>query len=74
MIVNAGATVRALNRTMNWSLPTDGPKTLNGVLLERLETMPTAGTALQLGSLQIEILQMGENTIRTVRVRDAAPR
>jgi Mg2+/Co2+ transporter CorB len=74
VIVNAGATVRALNRTMNWSLPTDGPKTLNGVLLERLETMPTAGTALQLGSLQIEILQMGENTIRTVRVRDAAPR
>jgi Mg2+/Co2+ transporter CorB len=44
------------------------------VLLERLETMPTAGTALQLGSLQIEILQMGENTIRTVRVRDAARR
>jgi hypothetical protein len=36
--------------------------------------MPTAGTALQLGSLQIEILQMGENTIRTVRVRDAARR
>jgi len=74
VIVNASATVRALNRTMNWSLPTDGPKTLNGVLLERLETMPTAGTALQLGSLQIEILQMGENTIRTVRVRDAARR
>ena len=39
-IVNASATIRALNRALQWQLPTDGPKTLNGLLLERLEPFP----------------------------------
>lgn len=67
-VVNAGATVRALNRALGWTLPTDGPKTLNGLLLERLETIPEQGTALKLGSLQVEILQVSDNAIRAVRI------
>ena len=39
-IVNASATIRALNRALQWQLPTEGPKTLNGLLLEQLETIP----------------------------------
>ena len=42
-IINASATLRALNRALQWQLPTDGPKTLNGLLLEQLETIPSAG-------------------------------
>ncbi len=68
-IVNAGATIRALNRALAWQLPTGGPKTLNGLLLERLETIPDAGTALELGGYRIEVLQIQDNAIRTVRVR-----
>ncbi|MGH8310372.1 MAG: HlyC/CorC family transporter, partial [Steroidobacteraceae bacterium] len=67
-IVNASATIRALNRALQWQLPTEGPKTLNGFLLEQLETIPQPGTALQVGPYRFEILQMGDNTIRTVRV------
>jgi Mg2+/Co2+ transporter CorB len=67
-IVNASATIRALNRALQWQLPTEGPKTLNGLLLERLETIPEPGTALKLGDYQFEVLQMGDNTIKTVRV------
>jgi Mg2+/Co2+ transporter CorB len=67
-IVNASATVRALNRGLGWQLPTEGPKTLNGVLLEQLETIPSPGTALQVGSYRFEVLQIGDNQIRTVRV------
>jgi Mg2+/Co2+ transporter CorB len=68
-IVNGNATIRVLNRSMGWQLPTDGPKTLNGLLLERLEHIPEAGTALRIGEYQFEILQIADNAIRTVRLR-----
>jgi Mg2+/Co2+ transporter CorB len=73
-IVNASATIRALNRALQWQLPTDGPKTVNGLLLERLETIPEPGTALRVGEYQFEVLQTGDNTIKTVRVQVLAPR
>jgi Mg2+/Co2+ transporter CorB len=68
-IVNASATIRALNRALQWQLPTDGPKTVNGLLLERLETFPDPGTALRVGDWQFEVLQVGDNTIKTVRAQ-----
>jgi Mg2+/Co2+ transporter CorB len=71
-IINAGATIRALNRSLGWQLPTDGPKTLNGLLVEQLETLPEAGAQVAVGDYQFEVLQIGENTIRTVRARKAA--
>ncbi|HKZ74863.1 MAG TPA: transporter associated domain-containing protein, partial [Steroidobacteraceae bacterium] len=67
-IVNASATIRALNRSLQWQLPTEGPKTLNGLLLEQLETIPQPGTALQVGPYRFEVLQIADNAIRTVRV------
>ena len=67
-IVNASATIRALNRALQWHLPTDGPKTLNGLLLEKLETIPDPGTTLKVGDYQFEVLQIADNAIRTVRV------
>jgi Mg2+/Co2+ transporter CorB len=70
-IINAGVTVRALNRSLGWQLPTDGPKTLNGLLVEQLETLPEAGDRVEVGEYQFEVLQIGENTIRTVRARRA---
>src|SRR5688572_24632481 len=57
-IVNASATIRALNRALQWQLPVEGPKTLNGLLLEQLETIPQPGTALQVGNYRFEILQI----------------
>ena len=73
-IVNASATIRAVNRALQWELPTDGPKTLNGLLLEKLETIPEPGTALRVGDYQFEVLQTGDNTIKTVRVQPMTPR
>ncbi|HTY49968.1 MAG TPA: CNNM domain-containing protein [Steroidobacteraceae bacterium] len=68
-IINASATIRALNRALSWQLPTGGPKTVNGLLLERLETIPEPGTALKVGDYQFEVLQTADNAIRTVRAR-----
>ena len=74
-IINASTTIRAVNRALQWQLPTDGPKTLNGLLLEQLEMIPDPGTALKVGPYQFEVLQIGDNAIKTVRVKaeSAAP-
>ena len=68
-IINASATVRAINRSLGWQLPTDGPKTLNGLLVEKLETLPESGAQVAIGEYEFDVLQIGENTIRTVRAR-----
>jgi Mg2+/Co2+ transporter CorB len=71
-VANASTTIRALNRAMRWNLPTDGPKTLNGLIVEFLETIPEPGTTLKLADYMLEVLQTGENAIKTVRIRPPA--
>jgi Mg2+/Co2+ transporter CorB len=68
-VVNASASVRTLNRKMGWMLPTSGPRTLNGLIIEYLETIPEAGTSLRINDYSIDILQTGDNAIRTVRMK-----
>jgi Mg2+/Co2+ transporter CorB len=67
-IVDASANVRQLNRVMNWSLPTDGPKTLNGLIIEELETLPPSGTSVTVAEYPIDILETSEHGIKRVRV------
>ena len=71
-IVNASATIRAVNRALQWNLPTDGPKTVNGLLLEQLETIPESGTTLKVADYQFEVLQIADNAIKTVRIHAPA--
>ncbi|HLQ13866.1 MAG TPA: CNNM domain-containing protein [Steroidobacteraceae bacterium] len=73
-LVNGSATIRALNRSLGWQLPDLGPKTLNGLLLEKLENIPQPGTSLRIGALEFEVLQTVDNSIRTVRVRQIPQR
>jgi Mg2+/Co2+ transporter CorB len=68
-VINGAISIRVLNRTLGWDLPTDGPRTLNGLILEYLETIPRPGTGLRLGDLSVEILQTAENSVKTARVR-----
>jgi len=67
-VVDASANVRQLNRVMNWNLPTDGPKTLNGLIVEQLETIPESGTGVTVADYPIEILDTSEHGIKRVRV------
>jgi Mg2+/Co2+ transporter CorB len=53
---------------MSWELPTDGPKTLNGLIVEELETIPQPGTHLTLAGYLVEILDTAEHAIRRVRI------
>lgn len=67
--VEGGASVRTLNRKMRWELPTDGPRTLNGLLLEQLEEIPEPGTQIRIGGLIVSIDEVGENSVGRVTVR-----
>jgi len=73
-LINGSATLRSLNRVMHLKLPTDGPKTLNGLILEQLEAIPQAGTAFKLAGHSFEILQTSDNTVKTVRLFLSAER
>ncbi len=68
-VIDASANIRQLNRLMSWELPTDGPKTLNGLIIEELEMIPEAGTQLTLAGYPLEILDTTEHAIRRVRIR-----
>jgi Mg2+/Co2+ transporter CorB len=72
-VANASVTIRALNRSMRWNLPTDGPKTLNGLIVEFLETIPEPGTTLKMSDYMLEVLQTADNAIKTVRIRPPEP-
>lgn len=68
-LVAGSASIRSINRAMKWKLPTDGPKTLSGLIVEHLETIPEQGTSLRIGDYVIEVVATAENTVRTARVR-----
>ncbi|MCP4299982.1 MAG: HlyC/CorC family transporter [Gammaproteobacteria bacterium] len=67
-LVDATANIRELNRSQNWHLPTDGPKTINGLIVELLETIPKPSTCLTVNGYPIEIVETDENRIRSVRI------
>lgn len=67
-LVNGTANIRDINRIMNWDLPTAGPKTLNGLIVEYLETIPESGTGLKIASYPIEILETRENRVQLARI------
>jgi Mg2+/Co2+ transporter CorB len=67
-VIDASTNIRQLNRLLNWQLPTDGPKTLNGLIIEHLETIPEAGTGLTIADYPIEILKTSEHGIKKVRI------
>lgn len=67
-LVDGTANIRELNRAQHWHLPTEGPKTINGLIIELLETIPEPTTCLKVNGYPIEIVAVDDNRIRTVRV------
>jgi len=67
-LVNGTANIREMNRIMNWNFPTNGAKTLNGLILEYLETIPEPGTGLKVEGYPIEIIETRENRVQLARI------
>ena len=68
-VVNGSAHIRDLNRRLDWKLPTSGPKTLNGLIIEYLEDIPEVGTTLILDGYLVEILRTRGTAVQTVCIR-----
>lgn len=68
-VVSGSINIRTLNRTLGWTLPTDGPRTLNGLIFEHLESIPEPGLSLKLGEYKVEILQMADNIVKMARLQ-----
>ena len=67
-LVDGSATVRDVNKEMTWSFPTDGPKTINGLILEYLEDIPEANLSVRISGYPLEIIEVKDNMIKTVRI------
>jgi len=66
-LIDGTANIRDVNKALGWQLPTDGPKTLNGVILEHLESFPDGPVCLQIGNVRMEILEVRDNLITAAR-------
>ena len=70
-LIDGNTHIRDINRTLKWSLPAKGPKTLNGLILEHMEIIPPTGTSLMIDSYTIEIMRSSKNAVQTAKVQDS---
>ncbi|HIF52194.1 MAG TPA: HlyC/CorC family transporter [Thiotrichaceae bacterium] len=68
-LIDCSVHLREINRQLKWELPAEGPKTLNGLLLERLEYIPEAGTTLKIDNYLVEITQVSKNSVKMARLK-----
>ena len=66
-IIDGSATIRDLNRILEWELPTDGPRTVSGLIVELLEFIPENTLGIQWGDYRLEVLAIQDNRVRSVR-------
>ncbi|WP_081227987.1 HlyC/CorC family transporter [Pseudoalteromonas luteoviolacea] len=73
VLVDGGANIRDLNKEMGWELPTEGPKTLSGLIVEYLEDIPESQLSLKIANYPMEVLEVKENMIKVVKVFPLQP-
>lgn len=66
LVVDGAASIRDLNKSLGWHLPADGPKTLNGLITEALETIPDSSVCLKIGPYRLETLETEDNRVTRV--------
>ncbi|SDW11469.1 HlyC/CorC family transporter [Nitrosomonas oligotropha] len=71
-IVEGSTLLRELNRKLGFQFPLDGPKTLNGLILEYFEDIPEAGTGLSIAGYPMEVIQTKNRVVKTVKIFPAA--
>lgn len=68
-MMDGSLSIRDINRSMHWELPTDGAKTLSGLILEQLEIIPDGMVGLRLDDFYIEVMQIRDNTIKAAKIK-----
>jgi len=67
-LVDGSSALRELNKKLKLSLPTDGPRTLNGLVLEHFEDIPDASTSFKIGTHILEIVQTQDRVVKSVKI------
>lgn len=67
-LIEGSASIRDINKELGWQLPNDGPRSLNGLIIEYLEEIPEANIGLRIAGYPIEILDVENNMVKLVRV------
>jgi len=67
-LIDGSTHIRDINRNLEIQLPVEGPRTLNGLILEHMEFIPEAGTSLKINDYPIEIMQVKNNMVKTARI------
>ncbi len=67
-LADGSVNIRELNRLMSWELPVDGPKTLSGVIVEYLESIPEPGTCVKLNGYPVEVVDVYANMVKTALI------
>ena len=72
-LIDGGTSIRDINRTLSWELDSESANTLNGILMEVLQSIPDASVGVKLDGYYAEILQVKDNVFRTVKMREVTP-
>lgn len=73
LLIEGSANIREINKALNLALPEEGARTINGLLLEELGDIPTLNTLVTIGHYQFEVIAIGENVIKTVKLLPLKP-
>lgn len=72
-LIDGGTSIRDINRSLSWQLDSESANTLNGMLMEVLQSIPDSSVGVKLDGYYAEILQVKDNVFRTVKMREATP-
>ena len=67
-LIDGSTHIRDINRNLDIQLPSEGPRTLNGLILEHMEFIPEAGTSMKIKGYPIEVMQVKNNMVKTARI------
>jgi Mg2+/Co2+ transporter CorB len=68
VLLDGGRSLREINRLLGLSLPLDGPKTLNGLILEHFQDIPEAGISVKISDVAMEVVHTQDRMVKTVRL------
>ncbi len=68
VMVEGSCPLRVLNRKLGFNFPLDGPKTMNGLLIEQIEDIPEPGVSVTIGNYEIEVVQVQDKMVKVVRI------
>ena len=67
-LVDGSSMLRDLNKKLDLQLPLDGPRTLNGLILEHFEDIPESNTSFKMGNHVLEIIQTQDRIVKSVKI------